>query len=84
MRHVCPVREKYRRFGIGKKLAEICISRATKAGYEYMYLDTLDSMILAVNLYKQLGFVEIEPYYNNPLPNAMYMGKKLQKSKNQG
>ena len=78
------VREKYRRFGIGKKLAEICISRATKAGYEYMYLDTLDSMILAVNLYKQLGFVEIEPYYNNPLPNAMYMGKKLQKSKNQG
>ena len=74
------VREKYRRFGIGKKLAEICISRATKAGYQKMYLDTLESMTLALNLYRQLGFEQIEPYYNNPLPDAIYMGKKLQKT----
>ena len=73
------VRDGYRRFGIGKKLAEICISKATKAGYEQMYLDTLDTMTLAVNLYRQLGFSEIEPYYNNPLPNVIYMGKQLKK-----
>jgi len=73
------VKPQYRRFGIGKKLAEICISKATKAGYDYMYLDTLESMVLAVNLYRQLGFEDIEPYYNNPLPNVIYMRKKLQK-----
>lgn len=73
------VRPKYRRFGIGKKLAEIAVSRATKAGYAVMYLDTLDTMTNAVSLYEKLGFERTEPYYLNPLPNVIYMKKTLKK-----
>lgn len=73
------VRQQYRRFGIGKKLAEIAVSRATKAGYEVMYLDTLDVMTNALSLYEKIGFVRCEPYYFNPLPNAVYMKKILKK-----
>jgi len=27
----------------------------------------------AIALYRELGFKEIAPYYNNPVPDAMFM-----------
>jgi ribosomal protein S18 acetylase RimI-like enzyme len=36
-------------------------------------LDTLDDMESARALYTDLGFVEIPPYYHNPIAGAHYL-----------
>ena len=66
------LREKYRGNGLGRKMAQKIIAEARTAGYEYMLLDTLESMKGAVGLYRSLGFKEVEPYYFNPLKNTLY------------
>jgi putative acetyltransferase len=63
----------FRRFGIGRHLAQALIDRATQAGYSTVLLDTLDEMEAARGLYETLGFVEVPPYYFNPLPGAHYL-----------
>ena len=37
-----------------------------------MRLDTIESMTEADTLYRSLGFVEIAPYYDNPISGARY------------
>ena len=68
------VREQFRGFGIGRTLSEKIIGDAKKIGYKKMVLDTLTSMQKAVSLYKSLGFMEIEPYYNNPNHDVVFLG----------
>ena len=67
------VRPAFRRFGLGRMLAEALIDRAVQAGYSAMLLDTLDDMESARGLYATLGFVEIPPYYFNPIAGAHYL-----------
>ncbi|MBP6252550.1 MAG: GNAT family N-acetyltransferase [Rubrivivax sp.] len=67
------VRRAFRRFGLGRTLAQVLIDRATEAGYSSMLLDTLDEMEAARGLYEALGFVEVPPYYYNPIPGAHYL-----------
>jgi putative acetyltransferase len=67
------VRPKHRGLGLGRRVAQVLIDRATESGYSCMLLDTLDDMEAARGLYASLGFVEIEPYYFNPLPGAHYL-----------
>lgn len=67
----------YRRQGISKILAEYIIEEARKIGYQRLVLDTLNTMTPAMNLYKALGFVEIEAYYSNPLEGATYFALNL-------
>ncbi|MBA3598600.1 MAG: GNAT family N-acetyltransferase [Methylibium sp.] len=67
------VRRAFRRFGLGRLLAETLIDRARVAGYSAMLLDTLDEMEAARELYASLGFEEVPPYYFNPLPGAHYL-----------
>lgn len=71
------VRRAYRGFGLGRMLAEQLMSRAQVAGYTTMLLDTLSEMEAARALYEELGFVEIAPYYHNPLPGAHYLKASL-------
>jgi ribosomal protein S18 acetylase RimI-like enzyme len=72
------VREKFRGAGLGRKLTNNMIQNARKIGYERMRLDTLPGkMDKAIALYNELGFKKIEPYYNNPVPGAMFMELSL-------
>ncbi|MDB5886625.1 MAG: GCN5-related N-acetyltransferase [Polaromonas sp.] len=67
------VRKAFRSFGLGRQLAETVLDSARMAGYHSVLLDTLDNMEAARALYAELGFVEIPPYYHNPIPGAHYL-----------
>ena len=67
------VRRAFRRFGLGRQVAQALIDDARRARYSSMLLDTLDDMEVARELYGSLGFVEVPPFYFNPLPGAHYL-----------
>ncbi|WP_280153674.1 GNAT family N-acetyltransferase [Piscinibacter sp. XHJ-5] len=67
------VRPAFRRFGLGRVIAQALLDEAQQAGYSEVLLDTLDDMEAARELYASLGFEEIPPYYYNPIPGAHYL-----------
>src|SRR5258706_12592946 len=68
------LRPQFRGQGLGRQLAEAIIREAKQIGYERMRLDTLPpKMNDAIALYRSLGFREIGPYYDNPVPGAKFM-----------
>jgi len=71
------VRPAFRRFGLGRRIAEALMDEARRSGYSVMLLDTLDDMEAARELYTSLGFVETAPYYYNPIPGAHYLRADL-------
>ena len=72
------VRTEFRGQGLGWQLAEAIIRTGKEIGYERVRLDTLPpKMNDAIALYRSLGFREIEPYYNNPVPGAKFMELRL-------
>jgi len=73
------VRGQFRGLGAGRALSERIIKDAQEIGYSRMVLDTFASMKEAILLYKKLGFVEIEPYNNNPNTDAVFLGLDLLK-----
>ncbi|WP_309681860.1 GNAT family N-acetyltransferase [Polaromonas sp.] len=71
------VRKAFRRFGLGRQLAEATLDAARVAGYHSVLLDTLDDMESARALYTELGFEGIPPYYHNPIAGAHYLKADL-------
>lgn len=67
------VRPAFRGLGLGRQLVDAVIVGAQQAGYTTMLLDTLTDMEAARALYQEVGFVETEPYYHNPLAGAHYL-----------
>ena len=68
------VRPEFRGCGLGHKLIDAILKCAAGIGYRRMRLDTIPSeMSSAVEMYRKLGFAEIEPYRTNPIPGAKYM-----------
>lgn len=66
-----------RRLGAGRKLLECIIEKARKHGYKELYLDTLDTMTPARNLYSSFGFEEVDNYYGSPLKGTIFYRLKL-------
>lgn len=71
------VRPSGRGFGLGRQLAELCVSEARRIGYREMWLDTLGHLTTAIALYHSMGFQDRAPYYDNPLPEVVYMQMAL-------
>jgi ribosomal protein S18 acetylase RimI-like enzyme len=71
------VRPAFRKLGLGRVLTEAILEAARISGYDHVLLDTLDDMEAARALYEELGFVEIPPYYHNPVSGAHYLMAKL-------
>jgi len=66
-------RPAHRGQGVARAVAEALLDAARAEGYRVVRLDTLESMSAARALYGSLGFVEIGPYYPNPLGGVVYM-----------
>lgn len=72
------LRDRFRGKGLGRALALSIVREAKGIGYARMRLDTLPpTMNDAIALYRSLGFKEIEPYYENPVPGAIFMELEL-------
>lgn len=71
------VRQAHRGLGLGRQLAEAILDAARIADYQHVLLDTLSDMEAARALYVELGFVEIPPYYHNPIAGAHYLMARL-------
>lgn len=67
------VRPIARGSGAGRALARAAIEAAQTAGYARMRLDTVPQMKEARQLYRSLGFREIEPYRFNSIPGTAFM-----------
>ena len=71
------VKPETRGMHLGELLVREIIEHAKQAGFKEMVLDTVAPLKVAIGLYKKNGFVECEPYYNNPMDDVIYMMKKL-------
>ena len=71
------VREAFRGSGCGRRLVEHVVMWARDAGYRRILLDTLPAMDHAQQLYERMGFREIAPYRDNPVPGARFLALTL-------
>lgn len=71
------VRPAFRGLGLGRALAEAIMDVARVNAYDHVLLDTLDDMEAARTLYEDLGFVDVPPYYHNPIAGAHYLKASL-------
>jgi GNAT superfamily N-acetyltransferase len=80
---VCEMKRLYvkaeaRGAGVGTKLIEQLVLEARYLGYERIRLDNSRSAMAKANqLYRQLGFYEIDRYNENTVADAYFMEKKL-------
>jgi ribosomal protein S18 acetylase RimI-like enzyme len=68
----------YRSMGLGHLLVEAVMDAARVAGYSCVLLDTLSEMEAARALYEEMGFVEVAPYVQSPIPGAHHLKVDLQ------
>ena len=71
------IKPSHRRKQIAQNLLNELTNKARINGYQFMRLDTLDTMLPALALYRKNGFYEIEAYCHNPNEGVVYMEKKL-------
>lgn len=62
---------------LGHLLVDEIIAHAKTAGYREMVLDTIEPLKAAIHLYETHGFERCKPYYDNPMPDVIYMKRSL-------
>ena len=68
------LRPEFRGKGLGRMLAERILHEARTIGYAKLRLDTVEPVMKdAVAMYRLMGFREIAPYRDNPMPGTLYM-----------
>jgi putative acetyltransferase len=67
------VKPEWRGRGAGEALARAIILEAQRLGYRTMRLDTTPEMASAQSLYARLGFRDIPPYRENPVPGTRFL-----------
>lgn len=78
---ICELKRLYcrpsaRGHGLGLKLCEAALAKASSLGYQRIYLDTDHGLLHANAIYGKLGFQDIEKYYDNPM-DSRFMGLEL-------
>ncbi|MDJ0839641.1 MAG: GNAT family N-acetyltransferase [Acidobacteriota bacterium] len=63
--------------GRGRTLCREIMDQARQKGYRSMRLDSLPTMEAALKLYREMGFVEIASYNNNPFPESIFLEARL-------
>lgn len=68
--NVCELQKMYftpeaRGIGLGSKMMEICLQKATTFGFEQCYLETLPYMEEARKLYRKVGFKDLDAPMGN-------------------
>ena len=79
---VCELKRLYcrpsaRGHGFGLKLSQAALTKARLIGYKKIYLDTDHGLVHANSIYENLGFRDIEKYYDNPM-DSRFMALDLQ------
>ena len=79
---ICEIKRLYvtpqaRGLGLGRALIATVLLHAKKLGYGEARLDTLDTMVGPLKLYREAGFVDIAPYYETPVPNTVFLARTL-------
>jgi GNAT superfamily N-acetyltransferase len=71
------VRPGRRGSGLGGQLTAAALAEARRLRYRRMRLDTVPGMEKAQALYQRLGFREIPPYADNPVPGTRFLELEL-------
>jgi putative acetyltransferase len=71
------VKPKFRKSGIGRALAQAVIEQGRVKNYTAMRLNTNKRMTGAVELYRSLGFSDIEPYEHFDIDCMYFLELKL-------
>jgi putative acetyltransferase len=66
------VRNAARGLGLGRRLAYALAAQARSCGYAHLRLDTLPHLTAAIGLYAEMGFRQVAPYNDNPLPGVSF------------
>jgi len=79
---VCEMKRLYvspggRGHGLGRRLAEAVIAEGARLGYRSLRLDTLPEMAGAQALYRTLGFVPVDAYYDTPVQGTIFLSRPL-------
>ncbi len=68
----------FRGDGLGRALTLAALAEARAIGYRSVRLDTIPSLMQpAIALYRELGFRDIPPYRENPIPGALHLELQL-------
>jgi putative acetyltransferase len=79
---VCEMKRMYirptaRGRGLGRQLGERLLTEARAVGYTLMKLDTSDTMLPAIALYRSLGFVPCDRYNDDPMADTLWFERRL-------
>lgn len=66
--------------GLGRRLVETLITRATELGLDRLVLNTLPTMIHAQTLYRSIGFTTTDAYVEKPTDGVLYFQRQLRLS----